>query len=159
MDRRTVLAAAGALVLTVVGGMSALAVAFPRTPAEATTTSAATTASTVVVTEYFDEAGNPIVPSDAVTRAAQETVIVPVQGQPDEFIAVHESGGPVGSGGMTAAATTTSAPTTTIAATTSAAATATIAATTTGGWTDDDGEYEGSDDPYEGGGEEEHGDD
>lgn len=152
MDRRTVLAAAGALVLTVVGGMSALAVAFPRSPGEATTTSAATTASTVVVTEYFDEAGNPIVPSDAVTRAAQETVIVPVQGQPDEFVAVHGSGGPAGSGGTTAASTT------------SAAATGTIATTTTGGWTDDDGEYEGSDDHgeyegSEGAGEEEHGDD
>ncbi|MFH1103584.1 MAG: hypothetical protein V1757_01370 [Actinomycetota bacterium] len=157
MDRRTVLAAAGALVLTVVGGMSALAVAFPRSPAEATTTSAATTASTVVVTEYYDEAGNPIVPSDAVTRAAQETVIVPVQGQPDEFVVVHGSGNPVRSGGTTAAATTTS-----------AAPTTTVSTTTSGGWTDDDGEYEGSDDPYEGGDdddpyeggdEEEHGDD
>ena len=94
MDRKTVLAAAGALVLTVVGGMSALAVAFgSNSPADATETTDAATPSTVVITEYVDEAGNPLSGPDAVAAPAAETFIVPVQGQADEIFVVRNSDG------------------------------------------------------------------
>ena len=128
MDRKTILAAAGALVLTVVGGMSALAVAFGGTPAPTTSTDAATTDSTVVVTEYVDQAGNPIAAPGTVSATAPETVIVPVQGQAEEIVRM--------AGGTGVAASTSA----------QGSTDSTVGATGGGGWTDDDGEFEGSDD-------------
>ena len=93
MDRKTVLAAAGALVLTVVGGMSALAVAFGGGAPASASESVATTDETVVITEYVDEAGNPIDGPGSITSQAQQTVIVPVQGQADEVVIVLSADG------------------------------------------------------------------
>ena len=93
MDRKTALAAAGALMLTVVGGMSALAVAFGGGSPAGGSTPAGATDSTVVVTEYVDEAGNPIDGPGSVTAPPQQTVIVPVQGQADEVVIVRSAGG------------------------------------------------------------------
>jgi hypothetical protein len=75
MDRKTVLAAAGAMVLTVVGGISALAVAFGGAPADSgSSASLDGTSSTVVVTEYVDEFGNPVAaPGTAVASGTAFT--------------------------------------------------------------------------------------
>ncbi len=72
MDRRTVLAAAGAMVLTVVGGISALAVAFGGAPVDSgSSPSLDATDTTVVVTEYVDQYGNPVAaPGTALTTDA-----------------------------------------------------------------------------------------
>jgi hypothetical protein len=95
MDHKTVVAAAGALVLTVVGAMSALAVALDNKGSSTDSTSVYpdATGSPIVVTEYVDEAGNPLSGPDAVTVPPQQTMIVPVQGQANDVVLVENADG------------------------------------------------------------------
>ena len=131
MDRKTILAAAGALVLTVVGGISALGVAF--TGNQPAFDAAAAAASPVVVTEYVDQAGNPISGPGAVAAVDQQTVVVPVQGQANEIVRVENADGTTSAAGVAVTA-----------------APAVNAATASAGFGGDDQYEGGDDDEYEG---------
>jgi hypothetical protein len=92
MDRKTIIAAAGALVLTVVGAVSALSVALAGAFQGGAATAAATADPPAVMTEYVDQAGNPISGPDAVVAPAPQTVILPVYGQASDATVVSAAG-------------------------------------------------------------------
>ena len=77
MQKKTALAAAGALVLTVAGGVSVLSL---------TGTPAALDAEPTVITQYVDQYGNPIDPLNPAT--AEPTVIYVPAEEPPVSVAV-----------------------------------------------------------------------
>jgi len=137
MDRKTVLAAAGALVLTVVGGISALAIAFGGSPTDSGGAPAAdATDSTIVVTEYVDQFGNPISGPDALATGSADAQAGFAFAEQPMFMdpSPRRSTAPTTEGTVTAAADT-------------ATATGSPSSDTYSG---SDDQYEGSDDEYEG---------
>lgn len=90
MDRKSAVAAAGALVLVIAGGTSALVAAQEPIPATTTATTATTGApqEPTVVIEYVDEAGNPVPapgsqPTTEVrTYSVDREIIVPSDVEP-----------------------------------------------------------------------------
>ena len=97
MDTKAALGAAGGIALTVAGGVSALLLAMGASgasPAEVEPVS------DEVVTQYIDEAGNPIeAPTPAGTAATPEVVVIGPDGLPVD----SPAGEPMADGGMESA--------------------------------------------------------